>query len=149
MQQLASDIQGVLGEEFFSHFDYLLDLQHKRLEFGMVDAPGTRAELRSTHGLPAVPTSLGVLLLDSGAGQLVLFGVDAGRAEHRVGTVSGSAAVSLVSGKQLVIAGREIHYGQAIAVPGQKENVDATGLLPAGLFKAVYVCNSEGYVILD
>jgi hypothetical protein len=149
VQQLASDIQGVLGEDFFSHFDYLLDLQHKRLEFGKVDAPGTRVEFRTTHGLPAIPTSLGALLLDSGAGQVVLFGVSAGRMEQKVGTVAGTAAVGLVSGKQLVIAGREIRYGQAVAVPSQNENVDASGLLPAGLFKVVYVSNSEGYVVLN
>jgi hypothetical protein len=149
VRNFSPDIQGVLGQDFLSHFDYLIDLQGKRMEFGKAERPGTRVQLRTTHGVPSVVTSLGPLLLDSGAGRLVLFGVEGGNEVRRVGTVSGSALVSLTAGKQLVIEGRNIPYGKALTVPARTENVDAVGLLPARLFKAVYVCNSEGYAVLD
>jgi hypothetical protein len=40
-------------------------------------------------------------------------------------------------------------YRDAIAVPRKTEEVDATGLLPAGLFRSVYISNSEGFVVLN
>jgi hypothetical protein len=34
IHDITPDIQGVLGQEFLSRFDYTLDLKGKRLEFG-------------------------------------------------------------------------------------------------------------------
>ena len=48
----------------------------------------------------------------------------------------------------LVIEGRKIWDGDVMAMPNQFEpGVD--GLLPLSLFKAIYVCNSEGYVVFE
>jgi hypothetical protein len=52
-----------------------------------------------------------------------------------------------VSGKPLMIEGRRISRGDGVAVPNRTEGVD--GLLPVNLFKVIYFCNSEGYVILQ
>jgi hypothetical protein len=149
IQKFAPEIQGVLGQGFLSQFDYLLDLKGKRLELGPYDLVGTRVPLRVLHGVPAVSTSLGALLLDSGAGQLVLFGMDPGDRAHRMELVSGSTDAGVRVAAPLIIDGRRVQYGAAVTVPRKIQAVDAAGLLPAGLFRAVYVCNSGGYMILD
>jgi len=103
------------------------------------------------NGRLAVSTSFGDLILDSGAPRLVLFGVksDAALGEKREWrTVSGSQQASLVYIKSLAIEGRTVWHGDAVAIPSRSEpGVD--GLMPLSLFKAVYVCNSGSYIILD
>jgi hypothetical protein len=147
VHQLGSDIKGVLGQDFLSRFDYLLDLRRKRLEFGKQDCPGTRAPIQVIHNRPAISTSLGWLLLDSGSASVVLFGVEAGHGTS-IRTLAGSSEAGVVHRRPLVIEGRTIRYDTLVAEPGRNE-VGADGLLPVNLFKTVYVCNSEGYVILD
>jgi hypothetical protein len=53
----------------------------------------------------------------------------------------------LVSGKPLIIEGRKISRGDAVAIPNRTPGVD--GLLPLSLFKAIYFCNSQRYVVFD
>jgi hypothetical protein len=143
------DVHGVLGQWFLSRFDYRLDLRGKRLEFGQQDRKGTRTRFEMINGEPVVSTSLGALILDSGAGQLVLFGVqpDSGYGLGELRTATGSQQIGLVSGKPLVIEGRKISRGDAVAIPNRTPGVN--GPLPLSLFKAIYFCNSEGYVVFD
>jgi hypothetical protein len=47
-----------------------------------------------------------------------------------------------------VIGGRTFWHGDAVAIP-RPADTGAAGLMPVSLFKAVYVCNSEGYLLLD
>ena len=85
---------------------------------------------------PVISTSLGNLILDSGAGQLVLFGVqpDTGYGlKGELRTVTGSQQIGLVSSKPLIIEGRKMWRGAAVAIPNRPEpGVD--GLLPLSLF---------------
>ncbi len=145
------DVQGVLGQEFLSRFDYLLDLRSKRLEFRKQDCIGTRTRFTMTIGRPVISTSLGDLVLDSGAGRLVLFGVEpemVGSDKSALKTVAGSHAIGAVSSKPLVIEGRRIWPGETLALPRAPEP-GVGGLLPVSLFKRIYVSNSEGYVVLE
>jgi hypothetical protein len=145
----SPDVQGVLGQWFLARFDYTLDLRGKRLEFGKQDRRGTRSAFKMINARPVVSTSLGDLALDSAATRLTLFGVRPGaevRGELR--SVAGSRQAGLVSGKPLVIEGRRIWDGDAVAIPTRPEpGVD--GLLPLSLFQAIYVSNSEGYVVFE
>jgi len=147
----SPDVQGVLGEWFLSRFDYTLDLRGKRLEFGKQGQSGTRVAYKVINARPVVSTSLGDLALDSAAARLTLFGVRSdvgGDFKSELRTVAGTEKIGLVSGKTLIIDGRKIWDGEALALPNRPEpGVD--GLLPLGLFKTVYVCNSGGYVIFD
>jgi len=156
IHEISPDIQGVLGQWFLYQFDYVLDLRNKRIEFGKLDlgknaGNGTRAPFKMINARPVVSTSLGDLALDSGASQVVLFGVrSAGGSGSRseMKTVAGSQQIGMVSGKSLVIEGRKIWSGDAVATPSRPEpGVD--GLLPLGLFKMIYVCNSESYVVFE
>ncbi len=148
VHRLGYDIKGVLGQDFLSRFDYLLDLRAKRLEFSKQDRTGTRAEFQTIHGQQAVSTSLGWLLLDSGTAWVVLFGVPAAPRTNDILTLAGSAKAGTVPRKPLIIEGRTIRYDELVAVAGGNQ-AGVAGLLPVSLFKSVYFCNSEGYVVLD
>ena len=149
IQRSLPDVQGVLGQAFLSRFDYLLDLRGKRIEFGTPEpvAGATRVSFESIAGRPVVSTSLGSLVLDSGTVTVTLFGVQAINMTHEMFTMTGTAKVGKVSGR-LVIGGRTFWHGEAVAIPRPAET-GAAGLMPVSLFKAVYVCNSESYVLLD
>ena len=150
IQERMPDIQGVLGQSFLSRFDYTLDMRAKRMEFGEQNLNGTRAKFEMINGEPVVSTSLGELMLDSGATQLVLFGVrpdgsEAFRGELR--TATGTQQIGLVTGKPLLIEGRKLSRGDAIAIPNRTPGMD--GLLPISVFKTIYFCNSKGYVVFE
>lgn len=151
IHHLSPGIQGVLGQWFFSGFDYILDLRAKRLEFGKQERAGTRSPFTMINARPVVATSLGDLALDSGSASLVLFGIQPDpdsdpRTELR--TLSGSQRVGMVSGRPLIIEGRKVWGGSAVAMPLRNEpGVD--GLMPLSLFKSIYVCNSERYVLFN
>jgi hypothetical protein len=147
----SPDIQGVLGQWFLAQFDYTLDLRGKRLEFGKQDRGGTRTRFEMINARLVVSTSLGHLALDSGSGRLVLFGVKPDFGSDRAGelrTVSGAQQVGTVSSTRLIIEGRRIWSGNAVAMPGRTEP-GVAGLLPTSFFKVIYVCNSEGYVVFE
>ena len=144
----SPDIQGVLGEWFLSQFDYTLDVEHRRLRFGQEASVGTMIPFQMINARPVVATSLGNLVLDFGNNHLVLFGIlgdssaDSGFALR---TVSGLRTVGKVSGKPLIIQGRTVWNGEAVAIPDRPEpGVD--GLMPLSLFRQIYVCNSGGYI---
>ena len=120
------------------------------MEFSKQDRNGTRTPFTMMDGRPMVATSLGGLILDSGAVRLVLFGVqpDPISNEWELQTVAGSRKIGTVFTKPLVIEGRKIWRGDAVAVPHAAEP-GVSGLLPISLFKSVYICNSEGYVIFE
>jgi hypothetical protein len=145
------DIQGLLGQGFLWQLDYTLDLKGRRLAFGKPDCPGTHVPFRLINGRMAVSTSVGELVLDSGAERLMLFGVLPGAelgSQGELRTITGSGKIGLVSGKELTIAGRKIWRGDAVAIPDRTEpGVD--GLMPLSLFKTVHICNSEGYVVFE
>ncbi len=145
------DLQGLLGQEFLWQFDYMLDLKGKRLAFGKLDPAGMRVPFRMINGRLVVSTSVGKLVLDSGAERLVLFGVepDQGLGAHReMVTLTGSQKIGTASGKLLTIGGRKIWRGDAVAIPNRSEP-EVDGLLPLSLFKVIYFCNSEGYVVFE
>jgi hypothetical protein len=147
----SPDVQGVLGEWFLCHFDYKLDLRGKRLEFGKQMTNGTRSTFKVVNARPVISTSLGDLALDSAAVRLTLFGVRpavSSSFSSELRTVAGSQQVGTVSGKPLVIEGRKISHGDAVAIPIRPE-AGVDGLLPLSLFKTIYVCNSEGYVVIE
>jgi Aspartyl protease len=145
---LSTDIQGILGQAFLSRFDYTIDLRGRRLAFGKREAAGKRAVFQRLGGRALVATSLGDLILDSGTGQLVLFG-EAGTSggQSYMRTLTGSGLVGLIQSR-LAIGGRSVWTGQAVALP-KREEPGVAGLLPIRLFRSVYVCNSEGYLVFQ
>jgi hypothetical protein len=95
---LAVEADGVLGQSFLRHFDYLIT--RKTLELDAVPVEGRKIELREVDGLPAVRGSVeGTerdLVLDSGSPVLVMFG-EAPVEGQAVGLVSDSSAPALLA----------------------------------------------------
>lgn len=152
IHNLMPDVQGVLGQWFLSGFDYMLDLRGRRLEFGKQNLSGRRSPARTLNGRTAVSTSLGDLVLDSGAGRLVLFDIDPDRNGQRsnkgyMQTVAGSQ-IAGTAFSSLIIEGRTIWRGDAVVIAGRAQP-GVSGLMPLSLFKTIYVCNSEGYVVFE
>jgi hypothetical protein len=151
IHNFSPDVQGVLSEWFLAGFDYTLDLKDKRLEIGKQDRSGTRSAFKMINARPVISTSLGDLALDSAAARLTLFGVRSdvgGDFKSELRTVAGSQKIGTVFSKPLVIEGHKIWEGEVLAIPNRPE-AGIDGLLPLNLFKTIYVCNSEGYVIFE
>jgi hypothetical protein len=147
---LSPDIRGILGQEFLSHFDYTLDFLHRRIAFGEPSGEGTRIPVRSVQGRMMMTTSLGELVLDSGAGRLVLFrsAPDASAAAG-IQTSSGmTASVSIGTAPELKI-GDHVYRGSNAVFGGTLNSNGTDGLLPASLFHAIFICNSNGYIVID
>ena len=148
IRKLDPGVQGVLGQWFLSRFDYVLDLRANRLEFGKQERTGTRAPFTFINARAVVATSLGNLVLDSGATRLILFGVQSrGGDTGTIKTFTGSQAIGTAS-RKLVLQGRDIWHGDAVTMASQTEP-GVEGLLPLTLFKSIYVCNSESYLVLE
>jgi hypothetical protein len=147
LHQISSDIEGVLGEEFLSHFDYDLDMRAKQMTFGKVAmaANQTRVPFQVVDGRPVVATSLGPLVLDSGAPAIVRFTLTPTAHTREWVTVSGTVPVGTMA-SALVIEGQLLWHGDAVALPRPAES-GAAGLLPSSVFSSVYVCNSERYLV--
>jgi hypothetical protein len=148
VHRIGADIQGVLGQVFLSRFDYLLDLRNGRVRFGPQAAPaGPHTAFTTVAGRPVVSTSLGPLVLDSGAPTMIRFGVWTGQPVGQLATAAGLTPVRTVV-STLVIDGRTVWHGAALAI-GARGETGADGLLPIGTFKSVFVCNSERYLVLE
>ncbi len=152
LSTLSPDIRGILGQEFLANFDYTLDFQHHRLifgdqPFGEPSAPGVQTGFRLIFGRMAIPTSLGDLVLDSGAELLFLFRTSSRPVSGQVMGASGARVpVSFETAPEFRIGDRSYRPSKAEyrAVPAAEE----AGLLPANLFHAIFICNSKQYVVL-
>jgi len=145
---LSGDIRGVLGQEFLAHFDYLLDFARHRLVFEeAVPAGGNRVSFETVDGRPAIQTSEGKLVLDSGTNATLLYRSSLSRDGQTILTASGTASVSRIQNLRLRIAGHEYRSANAASIPTTSPSGD--GLLPANLFHAIFVSNSGKYAIFD
>jgi predicted aspartyl protease len=163
--------RGVLGQNALNHADFLLDYQHKRLQF---DVDGELVRLLSGHHVPlrrettpdnpdyanlAVHGSItenGVhpmeFLLDSGAASPVIFGMAAdaviGHFEGIVVDTEGRRLLAGVHDFRVEIDGksRELVMN-VLAFQGAGSGVG--GLLPTRIFSQIYISNSGGFAIFD
>lgn len=154
-RQLSPTIQGVLGQEFLSRFDYLLDLAGRRLVMGQPEpSGGNRLAFQAFEGCPTIQTSEGRLMMDSGTNAVLLFHPVSGpgnarqNGEGTVRTDSGKAAVTAIPDLRLRIAEREYRPTTAAATsPESESGID--GIFTASLFRSVYISNSGKYLIVD
>lgn len=141
-------VVGILGQEFLGKFDYFLDLRHRRLMPAPPPSTGTRVPVRMVSGSMAVETNLGYLLLDSGAETMLLFGMSLRTQNNFVQTTAGPPiAVSTETARFLEIGHRTYYVGRVNFAP--PPGIEVAGLLPATVFQAIYVSNSEKYLVLE
>ena len=145
------DVDGVLGQSWLIHHDYLLDYRRHRLVLeGPPPGGGVRVGLRSAGSRPAISAEVDGrtqdLVLDSGASDLVLF--ERRTADfipaHGAQLLTNSGSIPALEGSARVNIGGAYRRSLAAVRVASAGN----GLLPASEFAAVFVSNRQGIVVL-
>jgi hypothetical protein len=169
LRRIDSAIRGVLGQNALEHANFLLDYQHKLLEF---DIDGELERSLAGHHIPlrregvkdnpefanlavqARITTDGVqvmnFLLDSGSPSLVLFGLpgNLNGGQSLVGDVAGHQQMAELHQRQLVIDGKSREVAtQTVAFHGAGAAIG--GLLPTGIFSRIYISNRGGFAMFE
>jgi predicted aspartyl protease len=173
LQKLDKNIQGVLGQDFLSRFNFLLSYEKKQIEFEVgrqlarsVTGPCIKYEPIGRRVLIPVYNrnemeAAGSLVLDTGAMGVVLFQptsrklaldlrldrlgpTELASFKNRIRAHSGRARHLRVGDRQL--------RNTPVTVVAAKDAIEGrteVGLLPGNLFQSVYFNHSENYVVLD
>jgi hypothetical protein len=165
---LAPGIRGVLGEDFLSKFDILIDYKQHWLRFGDAPPAGERCRFETIgqyHGSPTINRLLipvefvevsGAkvqLQLDTGAKVPELF--PANHDSRSPQSWGGSMATSNGANDTTVYSNVTIRIGATIVrrmdVVQSRRAIafDAAGLLPAAIFRRIYISHSGGFVVLN
>jgi predicted aspartyl protease len=165
---LAPGVRGVLGEDFLSRFDILIDYKKRLLRFDEATPAGERCRFETSGEYHGAPTSkrlliwtefLGVsggkvrLQLDTGAKTLVLF--PAHRDSFPSHLWGGAMAFSGGPNGNTIHSRITIKVGTTMVpdldVVQNRHGVafDAVGLLPASIFHRIYISHSGGFIVLN
>ena len=167
LRRLDSRIAGVLGQNFLSHFNYILDYRSQVVRFesenevrDTIDGEHVAIESRDHRMVVASAAQSRSsadlrLVLDSGADSLVLLPT----ASHSLDLPRESPLHQLVSGGEvemqagrvsLLTVGSEKLYQIAALLPDVEPGVPmGDGLLPTIFFRALYVNNHDGFVVFN
>jgi hypothetical protein len=167
-KMLAPGIRGVLGEDFLSRFDILIDYRQHWLRFGDAPPAGERCRFETIgqyHGSPTTNRLLitteflgavepGVQLqLDTGAKLPELFPVppDSLSLHHWDGAmaISSGANDTTVYSNVTIKIGKTVVPRMDVVQSRHAVAFDAAGLLPAAIFGRIYISHSGGFVVLN
>jgi len=167
LRKLDSHVDGIAGQNFLAHFNYLLDYRKHVIQIELGNEirdsiGGDRLSMESSGNrmfLASEAQSLDRaklrLLLDSGTNSIVLL-----RHASRILDVrpqktglekTSSGSVRLGVGRiHLLTVGSEQFHNITVALPAAEpaERI-GDGLLPTVLFQSLYVNNREGFVVLN
>jgi hypothetical protein len=163
LRRIDRRIDGIVGLNFLSRFNYLLDYRQRTLtiESGTdildsIDGDKvpqrhmiveTQAEFRGHASLR--------LQLDSGANGLVLMGTHASAlyfpsVQRRVETsATGSTVMNTSHLEHLIVASRQFQDIPVTLAASAPQGRFEDGLLPTSLFSSLYVNNSQNFVIFN
>ena len=167
-KMLAPGIRGVLGEDFLSRFDLLIDYKERVIRFGEPAPAGERCRFEATGQFQGAPTTNRLLIdvefeqvsgnkvqlqLDTGARTPELFPVSHDSHPPQpwgssMATSSGANGVIVHSNVTLKI-GNTMIPGQDVVQSRRAVAFDAAGLLPAAIFRRIYISHSGGCVVLN
>jgi hypothetical protein len=164
---LAPGIRGVLGEDFLSRFDFLIDYKQRWLRFGGPVPAGERCRFETIGQHNGSPTTNRILIwtnfmdagetrllqLDTGSRVPELFpashdSVSAPRWEGTMAVSDGADEVTIDSDVAIKI-GSTVVPGLNVVQSRRSLAFDAAGLLPAAIFHSIYISHSGGFVILN
>jgi hypothetical protein len=167
LRRLDPHIAGILGQNFLSHFNYILDYRRQVVRFEseneVRDAiDGERVAIESKDHRMVVASEAQSrasadlrLVLDSGADSLVLFRA----ASQTLHVPRQSPSLQLVSGGSvemqagrvdvLMVGSEKLHQITAILPDVDPVITACDGLLPTILFSALYVNNHDSYVVFN
>ena len=166
LEQLTAGVQGVLGQDFLSGFDYTLDYRRGRFTWGVDPVfgnGGTRLALTPSRGRVVVELPQGSgrgvvrLVPDSGSAVLVVFEGGGTRA-IQIQRLSDHASLSGMAGRRVAQRAmvRELRIGDvvlrnepAVVVTSAGPGVpDADGLLPLHRFARVSFLSRERCLVV-
>jgi len=165
---LAPGIRGVLGEDFLSRFDIFINYKERWLRFGGPVPAGERCRFETIGQFRGSPTTNRVLIwtdfMDAG-GARVLLQLDTGArvpelfpASHEplspprwsgVMAVSDGADEVMIDSNTSIKIGSTVVRGLDVVQSRRSLTFDAQGLLPAAIFKTIYISHSGGFVVLN
>ena len=165
---LAPGIRGVLGEDFLSRFDIFINYKERWLRFGGPIPAGERCRFEAIGQFRGSPTTNRVLIwtdfmdaggarmllqLDTGARVPELFpaGHDSFSSPRWEGTMAvsdGEDEVTIDSNTTIKI-GSTLIRGLDVVQSRRSLTFDAQGLLPAAIFRTIYISHSGGFVVLN
>jgi predicted aspartyl protease len=167
LRQIDPRIAGILGQDFLSHMNYLIDYRKRvvRIETDTElgdSIEGQRLPLQTTENRMLVPVEAQArnhatlrLLLDSGANSLVLLhsasqALDLSAKTAALETTSSGQVGLQVSRVRELRVGAEKFHDLAAALPASEpaERI-GDGLLPMLLFQSVYINNREKFAMLN
>jgi gag-polyprotein putative aspartyl protease len=173
---LPSKVHGILGEDFLSQFDLLIDNQHHVVELQsghgqmseMFDGERLPVELEGimqgqyvNHIIIITATKLGnkpiKLLVDSGVNYLYFFG---GPESLGFGAIERECALANLSSPSKHFAGYsntipQLRFGNKKlsnlpAIAQQRiDGMDTDGLMPTSAFHSIFISHSQRFIILD
>ena len=167
VRRIDAHIQGIVGQDFLSHFNYLLDYRRHvvRIEAAteirdtvegdrvQIEA-GAKRMMVASEGESLRRATLR-LLLDSGASSLVLIRKGSQALEvpafASVQETTSSGKTNLRVGRvhKLTVGSEQFHeIAVALSAAEPVESI-GDGLLPTTLFQALYVNNREGFVVFN
>ena len=165
---LAPGIRGVLGEDFLSKFDILIDYKRRRLCFGAPTPAGERWRFETIGQYQGSPTTNRLLItaefveasrakvqlqLDTGAKIPELFPIkhDSHSSQPWGGSMTPSSDVNgaTVYSDLTIKIGTTIIRHTDVVQSRRAIAFDAAGLLPAAIFRRIYISHSGGFVVLN
>jgi predicted aspartyl protease len=167
LRKMDSHIEGIAGQDFLSHFNYLVDYWKRSVRIeqadeirGSVQGDPVPIEM-SGHRMIIASEAQSVghanlrLLLDSGANSVVLQPgasqeINLPVQESR-GDVTSSGHLELKVGRiRMLKVGSQQFHDLVVALPATETAARiGDGLLPTALFKSLYVNNHEGFVMFN
>lgn len=164
----APRVRGVLGEDFLSQFDLLLDYKKREIRFDQGAPRGERCRFQTMGHYRGQTTTNRLLIevefadvrdgkvqlqLDTGAKMPELFpgGPHAFPVQPWAGSMgfsSGPNGTSVRSHTTIRIGSTEL-TGLDVIRSSRGVAFDAAGLLPASLFDRVYISHTGGFVVLN
>ena len=167
VRKIDDRIEGIAGQDFLSHFNYLLDYRSRSVRIEIdneirdaIEGDTLPIEMTGNRMIVAsVAQSQGRerlrLLLDSGANSVVLFprasqALDLPAQGHGL-EVTSSGQVGLQVGRIPVLTVGSQQFREITAALPAAEPAEGIGdgLLPTALFQTLYVNNREGFVMLN
>jgi len=166
LRRIDNRIAGVVGQDFLSHFNYLLDYRAQSLRFeegneiqDEIDGDPVPIEANENRMILAADAQFRGsahlrLLLDSGTNMLVLMGTASQRlhcsAEQEGISASYTGAAPAHFGQvDLTVASHAFSNLPVYLATGAPPPSASDGLLPLVLFRAIYVNNSRSFVVVN
>lgn len=167
-KMLAPGIRGVLGEDFLSNFDFLIDYKARSLRFGDAPPAGERCRFETIgqyHGLPTTKRLLIATEFIDVRGEKIPLQLDTGAkfpelfpgSNHSlsfqpwggsIATSNGANESTLYSNISIRIGSTLVH-GVDVVQSRRAIKFDAVGLLPASIFHRIYISHSGGFIVLN